>query len=146
MWRKLLATPDDWVSLVARLGLGLVMFPHGAQKMLGWFGGYGFHGTLQFFTGAMHLPALLGVLAILAEFLGSLGLIAGLLGRIAAFGIGCNMVAAVLMVHGQNGFFMDWAGNQKGEGFEYHILALTLVVIVLVRGSGKASLDRVLAA
>jgi len=146
MWRKLLATPDDWVSLVARLGLGLVMFPHGAQKMLGWFGGYGFHGTLQFFTGAMHLPALIGALAILAEFLGSLGLIAGLLGRIAAFGIGCNMVAAILMVHGQNGFFMNWAGNQKGEGFEYHILALTLVVIVLVRGSGKASLDRVLAA
>ncbi len=146
MWRKLLATPDDWVSLVARLGLGLVMFPHGAQKMLGWFGGYGFHGTLQFFTGPMHLPALLGVLAILAEFLGSLGLIAGLLGRIAAFGIGCNMVAAVLMVHGQNGFFMDWGGNQKGEGFEYHILALTLVIIVLVRGSGKASLDRVLSA
>jgi len=146
MWRKLLATPDDWLPMVARLGLGLVMFPHGAQKMLGWFGGYGFHATLQFFTGTMHLPLGLGVLAILAEFLGSIGLIAGFMGRVAAFGIGCNMVVAMLLVHHQFGFFMNWSGGQKGEGFEYHLLALTLVLIVLVRGSGKASLDRVLSA
>ena len=128
-------------ALIARLTLGLVMFPHGAQKMLGWFGGYGFTGTMGFFTGTMHIPALFAFLAILAEFAGSLGLIVGLFGRIAAFGIACNMVVAILAVHCANGFFMNWFGAQKGEGFEYHLLAIGLALVVMIAGSGPLSLD-----
>jgi putative oxidoreductase len=125
--------------------LGFVMFPHGAQKMLGWFGGHGFSGTMGFFTGTMHIPAVFAFLAILAEFAGSLGLITGLLSRVAAFGIATNMVVAILIAHAANGFFMNWFGNQKGEGFEYHLLAIGLALIVLIHGAGKASLDALIA-
>jgi putative oxidoreductase len=121
------------------------MFPHGAQKMLGWFGGYGFSGTMGFFTQQMGIPFIFALLAILAEFLGSLGLITGLLSRVAAFGIASVMVVAVLTTHFGNGFFMNWYGNQKGEGFEYHLLAIALALIVIIRGSGAFSLDRILA-
>lgn len=141
----LFKTDAHTAPLIARLALGLVIFPHGAQKMLGWFGGYGFSGTMNFFTGTMHIPAALAFLAILAEFAGSLALIAGALSRIAALGIGAVMAVAIMTVHAGNGFFMNWAGNQKGEGFEYHLLALGLALIVLVSGAGKLSLDRVIA-
>ena len=140
----LFKTNNSSAPLIARLMLGIVMFPHGAQKMLGWFGGYGFSGTMNFFTGTMHIPAALAFLAILAEFAGSLGLITGLLSRVAAFGIATNMVVAIATVHGANGFFMNWFGNQKGEGFEYHLLAIGLALVVLIHGAGKASLDAVI--
>lgn len=141
----LIKTPDSFAPLIARLALGIVMFPHGAQKALGWFGGYGFTGTMGFFTQTMHIPAPLAFLAIAAEFAGSMGLIVGCLSRIAAFGIASNMVVAILTVHAANGFFMNWDGSQKGEGFEYHLLALGLALIVIVYGAGKASLDSTLA-
>ncbi len=143
--RLLLQTNDSAAPLLARLTLGLVMFPHGAQKALGWFGGYGFSGTMGFFTGSMHIPALFAFLAIAAEFAGSIGLVLGLGGRVAALGIASVMVVAIQSVHLANGFFMNWYGGQKGEGFEYHLLALGLALIVLVYGSGKYSLDAVLA-
>ncbi len=139
----LIKTHDSAGPLIARLTLGLVMFPHGAQKMLGWFGGHGFTGTMGFFTGTMHIPTFFAFLAILAEFAGALGLIVGLFGRVAAFGIACVMGVAIVTAHAANGFFMNWYGNQAGEGFEYHLLALGLALIVMVCGSGKASLDRV---
>lgn len=145
MLRKLLATADDGKLLVARLALGIVMFPHGAQKVFGWFGGYGFSGTMRFFTDTMHIPWIFALLAILAEFLGSLGLIAGALSRIAAFGIAVNMAVAAILVHLPNGFFMNWYGNQQGEGYEYQILAVGLAVIVMLFGAGKLSIDRALA-
>ena len=107
MIRKLIATDNDGAVTFLRLVLGVVFFAHGAQKTLGWFGGYGFSGTMGFFTGMMHIPALFAVLAIAAEFLGGLGLIVGLLTRVAAFGIFCNMVIAVAMIHHQFGFFMN---------------------------------------
>ena len=141
----LLNTGNSAAPLLARLALGVVMFPHGAQKVLGWFGGHGFSATMNAFTGPMHIPALFAFLAILAEFAGSLGLIVGLLSRVAALGIGTNMVVAILKVHGANGFFMNWFGNQKGEGFEYHLLAIGLALIVLFHGAGKASLDTLVA-
>jgi putative oxidoreductase len=131
-------------SLIARLTLGLVMFPHGAQKALGWFGGYGFQGTMGFFTGMMHIPALFAVLAIAAEFLGSIGLIVGLFSRIAAFGIASVMIVAIATVHASNGFFMNWDGKQPGEGFEYHLLAIGLALIVIIQGGGALSLDKIL--
>lgn len=135
-------TTDDFVMTLLRLALGAVFFAHGAQKVLGWFGGYGFRGTLGFFTQQMHIPAVLAVLAIAAEFLGGIGLLAGFLGRVAAFGILCNMLVAVLMVHRQFGFFANWAGTQKGEGYEYHILAMVICLAVMIRGSGALSIDR----
>ena len=134
-------TNNSFAPLFARLTLGIVMFPHGAQKALGWFGGHGFSGTMNFFTQQMHIPAPLAFLAIAAEFAGSLGLIFGCLSRVAAFGIATNMVVAILTVHASNGFFMNWYGAQKGEGFEYHLLAIGLALIVIVHGAGAASLD-----
>jgi putative oxidoreductase len=144
MFRKLVSTSDDRVALFLRVALGLVMFPHGAQKALGWFGGYGFSGTMQFFTQQAHIPALFAFLAITAEFAGSLGLLSGFLTRVAAFGILCNMVVAAATTHLANGFFMNWFGNQKGEGFEYHILAAAIAIAVIIRGGGTASVDRAL--
>ncbi len=143
--KLLCKTNSSFAPLLARLTLGIVMFPHGAQKMLGWFGGYGFTGTMHFFTQQMHIPAPLAFLAIMAEFAGSIGLILGCLSRVAAFGIATNMVVAIFTVHIHNGFFMNWNGNQKGEGFEYHLLAIGLALIVVFYGAGKASLDALIA-
>jgi len=137
----LFKTNDSFVPMIARLALGLVMFPHGAQKALGWFGGYGFSGTMGFFTGQLHIQALFAFLAITAEFAGSIGLVTGFLSRVSAFGIAVTMLVAALMVHASNGFFMNWAGNQKGEGFEYHLLAVGLALIVILAGGGKWSVD-----
>ena len=143
-WQRLIATRDDRVATLLRLALGGVMFPHGAQKALGWFGGGGLEGTMGFFTQQLHVPALFAALAIAAEFLGSLGLVSGLLTRVAAFGVLCSMVVATIMVHWRVGFFMNWSGAQGGEGFEYHVLAGVLALAVMVRGGGAWSVDRAL--
>jgi putative oxidoreductase len=119
------------------------MFPHGLQKTFGWFGGAGFHNTMGFFTQG-GIPAALAFVAICAEFLGGLGLIVGALSRIAAFGIICVMITAIYRVHIPNGFFMNWGGNQKGEGFEFHVLAIAIGLAILIRGAGAASIDRIL--
>jgi putative oxidoreductase len=145
MFRKLVSTSNDFTLTIVRLVLGVTFFMHGAQKMLGWFGGYGFHGTMGFFTQQMGIPAPLAFLAICAEFFGGLGLLVGLLGRIAALGIIVNMLVAIVTVHHVNGFFMNWTGQQKGEGFEYHLLAIALAIVVLVKGSGAISIDRAIA-
>jgi putative oxidoreductase len=139
--QRILKTDSDVGATVARLALGLVIFPHGAQKLLGWFGGYGVSGTLGFFQG-LGVPAWAASLVIVAEFFGSLGLIAGALGRLAAAGIIPVMLGAVYLVHLPNGFFMNWAGTQKGEGFEYAILVVALALVVVIKGSGSWSLDR----
>lgn len=146
MLRRLTNTSNDAALTVLRLALGVVFFAHGAQKVLGWFGGYGLDASMKFFTHQMGIPAPFAMLAIAAEFLGGLGLLIGLLGRIAAFGIAVNMLVAVAMVHAKSGFFMNWSGAQKGEGFEYHLLAIAMAVVILIRGSGAFSLDRALAA
>jgi len=140
--RRLLATEAEWAPTVARVALGAVMFPHGAQKLLGWFGGFGFQGTIGFLTGQAGLPYPIALLVILIESLGSLALVAGFAGRVMAAGVAAVMVGAVATVHLANGFFMNWAGSQAGEGFEYHVLALALAAIVMLRGSGAASIDR----
>jgi putative oxidoreductase len=144
MIRRLFATDDSTATAILRLVLGVVFFAHGAQKMLGWFGGFGFAGTMGFFTGVAHIPAPLAFLAIAAEFFGGIGLILGFLTRIAAFGIGVNMLVAILMVHLPFGFFMNWTGAQKGEGFEFHLLVLAIVAFLVIRGAGAFSVDRVL--
>jgi putative oxidoreductase len=117
MLRRLLSTTNDLTLTVVRIILGVVFFAHGAQKMLGWFGGQGFSATMASFT-HMGIPALFAFLAIAAEFFGGLGLLVGLLGRVAAFGVLCDMLVAIVMIHSHVGFFMNWSGTQKGEGFE----------------------------
>jgi putative oxidoreductase len=145
MIRKLVQTNDDAALLVLRFLLGIVFFPHGMQKLIGWFGGYGFSGTMGFFTGKLGIPEIFAFLAIMAEGLGSLGLISGLLTRVAAFGIAVNMVVAVYLLHFQNGFFMNWFGTQKGEGFEFHILVIAIAIVLMMRGGGKWSIDGAIA-
>jgi putative oxidoreductase len=145
MIRILFQTGNDKAALVLRIILGVVFFPHGMQKLLGWFGGPGFSGTMNMFTDNMGIPSLFAFLAIMAEGLGSLGLLTGLLTRVAAFGITVNMMVAIATVHWKNGFFMNWFGNQKGEGFEYHLLVIAIGIALMIRGGGALSLDRVIA-
>jgi putative oxidoreductase len=145
MLNRLFATDDSGTTAFLRVVLGLVFFAHGAQKMLGWFGGFGFSGTMGFFTGGMHIPAPLAFLAIAAEFFGSLGLIFGFLTRIAAFGIATNMVVAFFLVHRAFGFFINWTGAQKGEGFEFHLLVIAIAVFLMIRGAGAFSVDGAIA-
>jgi putative oxidoreductase len=144
MTNKLLRTDNDIATATVRLALGVVFFAHGAQKLLGWFGGYGFTGTMGFFTGVLHIPAIFAFLAIAAEFFGGLGLIFGFLTRIAAVGVLSNMIVAIALVHSQFGFFMNWTGTQKGEGYEYHLVVLAVTALLIIRGAGAVSLDRLL--
>jgi putative oxidoreductase len=134
----------QWGLFVLRVALGLVIFPHGAQKLLGWFGGYGFKGTMGYFTGQAGLPGVVAFLVIVGEFFGSLGLILGLFTRLDAIGIAVIMLGAAWLVHRPNGLFMNWNGNQKGEGYEFHLLAVGMAAVLLVYGGGAWSLDTVL--
>lgn len=144
MIARFLHTEKDSSALVLRVMLAVVFFPHGAQKALGWFGGNGLEGTLNFFTQSMGMPLAIAALVIAAEFLGSIGLFFGFLTRLAALGIACVMVGAVAMVHLQHGFFMNWQGNKAGEGFEYHLLAIAIAVALMIKGGGRFSLDAAL--
>lgn len=140
MFQKLIQTTSDPAALVLRLTLAIVMFPHGAQKALGWFGGYGFSGTMEAMTG-MGLPAVVVVLVILGEFLGPIGLAVGFLSRAAAAGIGIIMTGAIFFGHLQHGFFMNWYGQQAGEGFEYHLLMIGIALAIIIKGGGPFSVD-----
>ncbi len=141
---RFLATDRDWTLLFQRVLLGVVMFPHGAQKLLGWFGGFGFSGTMDFFTGPLKIPSPIAFLVIIGESLGAIALIVGLGTRLAAFGIIAIMLGAIFMSHLDFGFFMNWFGNQKGEGYEYHLIAIALALPLVVRGGGLYSADGVL--
>ena len=142
MIKKLFQTNDDWALLVLRVLLGIVFFPHGMQKLTFMFGGSGFEGTMGFFETKLGIPAVFAFLAIMAEGLGWMGLVTGLLTRVAAFGIAVNMVVAVYLLHFQNGFFMNWFGTQKGEGYEFHILVIAIAIALMIRGGGKWSIDK----
>ncbi|MBS1910751.1 MAG: DoxX family protein [Bacteroidetes bacterium] len=141
---RLFATRDDIILLILRLAIGIVILPHGAQKLLGAFGGYGPDGTLAYFA-SLGIPTFFGWLAIIAEFFGGLALIGGFLGRIAAFGTACVMGVAVMTTHINMGFFMNWSGQLKGEGFEYHILFVAIALVIMIRGSGPVSIDGLIA-
>jgi putative oxidoreductase len=140
MFDWLLQTDGGMVGLILRLTLAVVIFPHGAQKVFGWFGGDGFKNTLQFFTGS-GIPTGFALLAIAAEFLGSLGLAVGLFTPFAAFGIACVMLVAIATVHWSHGFFMNWSGTRPGEGFEYHLLALGIAIALMIMGGRVWSVD-----
>ena len=142
MCKQFIQTKQDISALILRLMLGIVFFPHGAQKVLGWFGGYGLKATLSAFTDKMHIPLIFALLAIAAEFLGSIALILGFFTRLAAFGIAVVMAVAIYMAHAHNGFFMNWSGMQKGEGFEYHLLVIAIAIALMIKGGGSFSIDK----
>jgi putative oxidoreductase len=144
MLKRLIQTEQDYALTLSRLVLGVIFFAHGSQLMLGWFGGHGLSGSMQFFARELGIPALFAFLAISGQFFGGIMLVAGLAGRAAALVIACIMAVAVVKVHWQFGLFMNWFGAQKGEGFEYHLLAIALGLVVVLRGSGAFSLDRFL--
>lgn len=142
--KKIFETNNDWTGLITRLTIGIVLFPHGAQKMFGWFGGYGFNGTMGFFTNALHLPWIIGLMVIVIEFIGSLSLIAGFASRLWALLTIALMTGIIITSHLDNGFFMNWFGNQKGEGYEYHLLVIGLALSSILVGSGRFSIDGLL--
>jgi putative oxidoreductase len=144
MLKKLMATPNDPAFTVLRVLLAVVFFPHGAQKLLGWFGGGGPAGTIAFFQQTWEIPVYLTVLVMVAEFVGAFGLAAGVLTRVWAAGIAIEMVCAVYLNHLGNGFFMNWGGSQKGEGFEFHILVVAVAIALTLGGGGAWSVDRAL--
>jgi putative oxidoreductase len=141
MKNRIFNTNNDLTGLITRLTLGLILFPHGAQKMLGLFGGYGFSGTMGFFTGTLHLPWIIGCLVIIIEFFGALSLIVGFASRIWSASTIILFLGIIFTSHLDNGFFMNWFGNQKGEGYEYHLLIIGLSLATLINGSGKYSAD-----
>lgn len=141
--KKFLSTNASGVLFFQRIMLGLVMFPHGMQKLLGWWGGPGWETMLGLFASS-GIPYPAGVLVILGESLGSLGLIVGFLTRLCAFGVIATQVGAIAMVHWRYGFFMNWTGEQKGEGIEFGLLALGLAIPLMIWGGGRWSVDRTL--
>jgi putative oxidoreductase len=141
--KSLMATnPNNWAALFIRLAIGIVLFPHGAQKLLGWFGGYGYTGTMGFLTGQAHLPWIFAFLVIIIEFFGAIFLFFGFLTRLAAFAVFVNFLGILFTSHINNGFFMNWAVSpNKPEGFEYHILVLGITIGLMISGGGAASID-----
>lgn len=144
MFRRIFTTSEDVHLFVLRMVLGAIFFAHGAQKTFGWFGGPGHSGIMQWFA-QQHVPVPLAWLAILAEFLGGLALMFGFFTRIAALGIVVNMIVATAMVGLPNGLFMNWFGNQKGEGIEFYLLAIVIGLTMTLQGAGRWSVDRILA-
>jgi putative oxidoreductase len=142
----LFRTPRDPVATIVRLTVALVLFPHGAQHVLGWFGGNGFHGTLGWMTGTLGFPAAFAVLALVTELAAPFALLLGAGGRLAALGV-IGLMLGALSTHLANGFFMNWFGTLPAgsEGFEYHILVIALAAVVVLRGSGAWSVDGLLA-
>jgi putative oxidoreductase len=139
--KKIFQTTESKSATILRIVLGIILFPHGAQKMLGWFGGYGFNGTMGFLTGASGLPWIIAFLVIAIEFFGAIALVFGFATRIVAAGIISLFTGIIYTSHLQNGFFMNWAGNLKGEGYEYHLLVIGIAIALLVSGAGKWSVD-----
>ena len=139
--KYLFQTNNNFSYWIPRVMLGCVMFPHGAQKLLGWFGGFGFTNTMTYFTQTAGLPWVVAFLIIMGESFGSLGLILGFFTRLSAFGLICIMLGAIITVHIPNGFFMNWFGKQAGEGFEYHLLVIGISIPLLISGGGKYSVD-----
>ena len=142
MGSNILRTDNSYSLTILRIALGTVLLAHGLQKALGWFNGFGWNASMQYFTGYVGLPAPLAALVILIESLGSLFLIIGFAGRINAALAGFVMLGAFFVDHVHNGFFMNWFGKQKGEGFEFDILFIAIAFVVAVNGSGKLSVDR----
>jgi len=145
MLEALLQTSDTWALLPIRLALGAIFIGHGAQKLFGWFGGYGPKGTIGYFQQALGVPPPLTVLAILAEFFGGLGVLLGLLTRLAAAGITAVMLVAIAKVHWSHGFFLNWELKpNRGHGYEMNLALIGMALALLIAGGGALSVDRLL--
>jgi putative oxidoreductase len=145
LWTRLLQTTNDPTHIVARLVLAAIFFGHGTQKAFGWYGGMGFERSLAFFQDTMSIPPALTIFVMFTELSAATGLVLGLLTRIAAFGLLALMVVAPFANHLYPRFFMNWSGTRGGEGYEYHLLAIALLLGLIARGGGAWSLDRLLA-
>jgi putative oxidoreductase len=139
----ILSTDSDWIQTICRIILGVIFFAHGARKLFGWFAGPGLKRTIAAMKEFLGFPAVLTFGVVIVEFFGGLALVVGLLSRIAALGISITMLFAILMVHGRYGLFLNWFGDRKGHGYEYHVLVIGLAIVIIARGSGALSLDRV---
>jgi|HubBroStandDraft_1064217.scaffolds.fasta_scaffold16410_4 putative oxidoreductase len=144
MVETLASTNVDWVVAIVRVVLGLIFFAHGAQKLLGWYGEPGVMSSMRTFTQHLHLTSTLAFLVIAVEFFGGVALIVGLLSRLAAFGIALTMAGAIATVHFRHGLFLNWFGDKEGHGYEYHLLAIALAVVVIVKGASAFSVDRLI--
>jgi putative oxidoreductase len=144
MLLHILATDSDWAPTLARIVLGIIFFAHGTRKVFGWFGGAGLRKTLHHLTESLGLPTIIAVAAVAAEFGGGVALILGFLARMSALSIVVAMLAAIFMVHGRYGLFMNWFGDRKGHGIEYHLLAIALAIVIIAQGAGAFSLDGLL--
>ncbi|HLF45607.1 MAG TPA: DoxX family protein [Chitinophagaceae bacterium] len=142
--KKIFQTNESSAATILRIVLGIVLFPHGAQKLLGWFGGYGYSGTMGFLTGTAGLPWIIAFLVIMIEFFGALALILGFATRVVAVGVISLFTGIVFTSHLQNGFFMNWSGQLQGEGYEFHLLAIGMAVALLINGAGKWGVDSIL--
>jgi putative oxidoreductase len=145
MKELLFSTTNDFTGLVLRIVLGGIMMPHGAQKLFGWFGGYGFTTTMDFFTATMKLPRTIALLVIIVEFFGAAALIAGFASRFWALAFLLIMIGAIVTINYKNGLFMNWFGTQSGEGYEYHLLVIGICIAILLNGSGRYAIDNLLA-
>ena len=143
MFEKMIRTDASFAQFMIRVALGVVIWPHGAQKVLGWYGGPGYAGTLQIFAG-LGFASTTTVALMVIEFIGAGLLVFGFLTRVWALGIGVTITVCMLLNHMQHGFFMNWYGSQAGEGFEYHLLVIGIALALVVRGGGMLSLDRAL--
>lgn len=139
--KTILFTNDHISGLILRLTLGLVILPHGLQLLLGWFGGYGFSGSMSYFTEAAGLPWIVAFLVIMLQSIGALLILAGAGVRLMAFAYIIMFFGMIVTAHADYGFFMNWDGSQKGEGYEYHLLVMGLAALLLLNGSGKFSFD-----
>lgn len=146
MKQILFGSENLWVGLILRLSLGFIMLPHGMQKLFGAFGGFGYKATMNFFTESMKLPWIISLAVILIEFFGSVGLVVGFASRIWAAGFIIIMTGAILTTNAKFGLFMNWFGNQEGEGFEYHLLVIGMCIALLIAGSGNYSIDQLIKA
>jgi putative oxidoreductase len=142
---NLLATDNSYNWLILRVALGVVILAHGVQKTFGWFNGFGWEQSMNYFTGHVGLPSVIAALVMLIESLGAFLLIIGFAGRINAFLLGVVMIGAFFVDHRHNGFFMNWFGNQRGEGFEFDLLIWAIAAVLTVNGSGRFSVDQALA-
>jgi putative oxidoreductase len=145
MIRRFFATDKSLAETILRVGLGAVMFPHGAQKLFGWFGGHGFEAAVQGFVNRQHIPEILAITVVLAESVGALALVAGFFTRLAALAIAVDMAGAIVLVHWKIGFFMNWSGKAAGEGFEYHLLMIAIGLALVIKGGGRWSVDGAIA-
>jgi putative oxidoreductase len=139
--RKTLITDNSSTALILRITAGIVMFPHGAQFLLGWFGGYGFTNSMNYLTNVAGLPWIIGFMVIVIEFFGSLMFFTGSFTRLAAISMFILVIGMIFSGHIEHGFFMNWMGNQKGEGIEFHLLMLGICAGLIVLGGGKYSID-----